>query len=205
MILLIESLILLMALVLIVHARQHFSDRFVWMFWGSGMILGILREIALVKIVGLYSYGDFNLTILGFPLIYLILWTNITYIAWQWANNYLDREYLKAKPWDQHLPLIFLTGVLIAFFMEALFSMYGLIIWKIDASRMIWGGTPLLAPFAYGFTAIAFISSVKVLSRETPQKWPTLALKLILAQPLAVLIILGLLLLTNLLIILIFS
>ncbi len=205
MILLIESLVFIMTVALIIHASQTYTTRFVLMFWGSGVILGILREIAVVQYIGLYAYGEFNITALGFPLIYLSIWTNFAYISWQWANNFLETEYLKARAWDHHMPFIFLTSVLIAFFLEALFSMYGLIIWNIDSSRLLWGSTPLLAPFAYGFTSIVFMSGVKVLSRETPQNWSVLSLKLILAQPITLLIILGLLLLTNLLIILIFS
>ena len=70
---------------------------------------------------------------------------------------------------------------------------------------MLWGKTPLLAPFAYGWTAVLFIKSLKILSREPKQNWQILVLKLSLAQPIVVLIVAGLLLLSNLAIILVFS
>ena len=95
--------------------------------------------------------------------------------------------------------------VLIAFFFEALISQYQLSVWNPDSNSTLWGNTPLLAPFAYGWTAVLFIKSLKLLSKESQQNWQILVLKLSLAQAPVVLILAGLLLLSNLAIILVFS
>ncbi|MBC8375527.1 MAG: hypothetical protein H8E26_05720 [FCB group bacterium] len=205
MIWLIEISIILVTVILVIHARTVYNLSFVKVLWISGMILGFLREYALSEIMKIYSYGDFHITLFGLPLIYMLFWTNIAYIGLIWSNNFLEREYLKAKPFDYHLPLIFLTMVLIAFFFEALLSQYGLLIWNLDSSSKLWGNTPILAPFAYGWTSVLFIKSLKLLSREPEQNWQVLVLKLSLAQPLVVLILAGMLLLSNLAIILVFS
>ncbi|MBT3252703.1 MAG: hypothetical protein HN995_08015 [Candidatus Marinimicrobia bacterium] len=205
MIWLIEISIILVTAILVIHARAVYNQSFVKVFWISGMIMGFLREYALNDIMKIYDYGDFHITLFGLPLIYTLFWTDIAYIGLTWSNNFLEREYLKAKPLDYHLPLIFLTMVLISFFFEALLSQYGLHIWKLDSSAKLWGNTPILAPFAYGWTVVLFIKSLKLLSKEPQQNWRVLVLKLSLAQPLVVLILAGLLLLSNLAIILVFS
>ncbi|NQV29763.1 MAG: hypothetical protein HQ508_02645 [Candidatus Marinimicrobia bacterium] len=205
MILTIELLTLLTSVVLMIHAANQYNLQFVALFWTAGMVMGILREIAFSGIINLYQYGNFQLVLFGVPLIFWVFWTNLAYIAWQWSNNFLDSEYLKAKPWDHNLPLIFLSMVGLSFFFEAFFSQYNLIYWKIDSIPMFWGQTPLMAPFAYGYTTLVFMSSLKILSKEASQAWQILSLKLLLAQPLVILAILGLLLITNLGIILVFS
>ncbi len=202
---LIEISIILVTGILIVHAVKAYNSAFVKVFWISGIILGILREYALGEIMNIYSYGDFHITLLGLPLIYTVFWADIAYIGLIWSNNLLEHEYLKAKPFDYHLPLIFLTAILIAFFFEALLSQYQLLIWHVASNTNLWGNTPLLAPFAYGWTSVLFIKSLKMLSKESQQKWQILVLKLSLAQALVVLILAGLLLLSNLAIILVFS
>ena len=205
MIWLIELSIILVTVILVTHAKVFYNASFVLVFWIAGVILGFLREYALGGIMELYSYGDFHITLLGVPLIYILFWTNIAYIGLIWANNFLKRDYLKAKPLDYHLPLIFLTMVLISFFFEALLSQYQLREWNLDSNSMLWGNTPLLAPFAYGWTAVLYVKSLKLLSKEPQQHWQILVLKLSLAQPLVVLILAGLLLISNLAIILVFS
>ncbi len=205
MIWLIEISIFLVTAILVIHARVFYNASFVLVFWASGFILGFLREYALAGVMDIYSYGDFHITLLGVPLIYTLFWTNIAYIGLIWANNFLKREYLKAQPFDYHLPLIFLTMVLISFFFEVLLSQYQLMNWHLDSNSMLWGNTPLLAPFAYGWTAVLYLKSLKLLSQEPQQDWQILVLKLSLAQPLVVLILAGLLLLSNLSIILVFS
>ena len=205
MIWLIEISIILVSAILVVHARFFYTLSFVLVFWISGFVLGILREYALAGIMDIYDYGDFHLTLFGIPLIFTIFWTNMAYIGLIWANNFLKRDYLKVKPLDYHLPLIFMTMVMISFFFEALLSQYQLVNWKLDSSSVLWGNTPLLAPFAYGWTAVLFLKSLKLLSKEPQQHWRILVLKFSLAQPLVVLILAGLLLLSNLAIILIFS
>ena len=205
MIWLIELSIFLVTAILVTHARVFYNASFVWVFWISGIILGFLREYALAGIMKIYSYGDFHITLLGVPFIFTLFWTDIAYIGLIWANNFLKRDYLKAKPLDYHLPLIFMTMVLISFFFEALLSQYQLLNWHLDSSSVLWGNTPLLAPFAYGWTAVLYLKSLKLLAQEPQQDWQILVVKLSLAQPLVVLILAGLLLLSNLAIILVFS
>ncbi len=205
MILTIELLTILMSVVLMIHAARAYNTQFVALFWSAGMVLGILREITFSGIMKLYQFGDFNLVLFGLPLIFALFWTNLIYVAWQWSNNFLDSEYLKAKTWDYNLPLIFMTMVLLSFFLEPLFSMHNLIIWRITSPHTFWGQTPILSPFAYGFTAVGFMSSLKILSIELPQKWQILILKMLVVQPLVILVILGFLFIINLSIILAFS
>ena len=205
MIWLIELSILLVTVILVTHAQYVYQKPFVLVFWISGAIMGFLREYALGGIMQLYTYGDFHIILFGLPLIYTLFWTDVAYIGLIWANNFLKRDYLRAKPLDYHLPLIFMTMVLISFSFEALLSQYRLMNWNVDSSSMLWGNTPLLAPFAYGWTAVLYIKSLKLLSKEPQDQWQILVLKLSLAQPIVILILAGLLLLSNLAIVLIFS
>jgi len=207
MILLIELIILLMTPILVFHAIRSYSIEFAKIFWMSGLFLGALREFALVYVSGLYSYGEFNITIAGFPLVYLLLWSNLSYVSWQWSNNYLGLDYLKAQTWDHHLALIFGTMILIAFFMESFFSQYQMIQWQLSTSLKLWGGVPVLGPFAYGFTSVFFMMSVKwALRGNSGQTKVSLTLlKMMLSQPLVVLALAGLLFCLNILIILIFQ
>lgn len=202
---LIEFAIILITGLLLIHARTVYSAAFVKVFWIGGMVLGSVREFTLTKIMKIYTFGGFHLVLNDIPLIYLLFWTNLAYIAFTWSNNFLEREYLKAKPFDYHLPLIFLTGVFFAFSYEAMLSQYSLVNWNLDSSSRLWGGTPLLAPFAYGWTLVLFIKGLKVMAAEPKQNWPVLVLKMTLAQPVLILILAGLLLLSNLAIILVFS
>ena len=205
MIWLIELSIILVTGMLIFHAQSVYNKSFILVFWISGVVMGFLREIAFVRVGELYAYGDFHFSIQGIPLIAILMWTNFSYIGWQWSNNFLKRDYLEAKPFDYHLPLIFMTMALIAFFFEAFQSQYGLIQWNLDSIVIQWGRTPLLVPFIYGWTGVAFIKSLKYLSQQPAQKWRLLTLKLALVQPIVVLIVIGLSFLSNLVIILLFS
>jgi len=205
MILAIELLTLVMSAVLMIHAARIYNSQFVALFWTAGMVFGILREIAFSGILKLYQFGEFHFVLFGLPLIFTLYWTNLTYIAWQWSNNFLDSEYLKAKPWDYNLPLIFMTMLFLSFFLEPFFSLHNLIIWKNNSTQMVFGETPLLASFAYGFTGMVFLSSLKILSKEPARQWQILILKMIVVQPVVVLVILGLLFIINLSIILAFS
>lgn len=202
---LIEISIFVVTGILIYHARAHYTLSFVKVFWIGGMVMGFFREYALGRIMDIYAYGGFHLSLLGIPIIYLLFWTDLAYIGLSWSNNFLEREYLKARPMDQHLPLVFLTMVLFALFYEAMLSQYQLIQWQVDSSKALWGGTAVLAPFAYGWTAVLFLKSLKILTAEREQDWQILVVKFSVAQPLVVLILCGLLLLSNLAIILIFS
>ena len=205
MIWLIELSIFIVTGILMYHVLLHYNDSFVKVFWIGGMVLGFFREYAVGNVMHIYSYGDFNLTLLGIPLIYLLFWTDLAYIGLSWSNNFLEREYLKSKPFDYHLPLIFLTMVLIALFFEAMLSQYQLIQWSVDSSKALWGGIPVLAPFAYGWTAVLLVKSLKTLTSEPRQDWRMLVVKFSVVQPVAVLILGGLLLLSNLAIVLVFS
>jgi len=205
MIWMIELAIIAVTAMLIRHARVHYTRDFVLVLWSGGAMMGLLREYALSGVMHLYSYGDFHLTYVGLPLIYLVFWTDLGYIGLVWSNNFLDREYLKVKPFDHHLPLVFLTLVFFAFFFEAMLSQVDLIRWQVDSYSKLWGGTPVLAPFAYGWTAVLFVKSLKILTLQKQQNLWQLALKFTLVQVPVVLMLGGLLLLSNLLIILVFS
>jgi len=205
MIWLLEFLIFAMTGLLLVHSILSRSLQFTLIFWSAGLIMGFLREMALSKISGFYSYGDFVLTLVGIPFVFLLLWTNLCYISWEWSNSYLGTEYFQSRGWDQHLPLIFLTMILSAFFFEALLSQFHLIRWQLDAMPMLWGNTPVLAPFTYGFTGVIFMKTFKILWDKPHQSWPLVTSWLVLIQPLVVLALMGSLFITNLIIILVFS
>ncbi len=205
MVWLIELLVLSMTVVLMYHAERANNLQFVKLFWFSGLIMGVLRELILAQVGGLYAYGAFNLTIFGMPVIFTVLWTNLSYVSWQWSDNYLGREYLSAQKWDHHLPLMFVTMVLIAFFFESLLSQYQLIHWKLGSFKTLWGGTPLLAPFAYGFTTVLYMQSLRWIIHRFENNWQSTTLQLAALQPLVVLVLMGLLFITNLIIILVYS
>jgi len=205
MIWLIEISLILITVILIVHAQAVYDPAFVKVFWGTGVFLGLFREYSLAHAMHLYEYGEFNITILGIPFIYLLFWSNLAYVGLIWSNNFLQRDYLRVPPFDAHLPLIFLTMVLVSFAIEAMFSQFGLIIWQVDSNSRLWGETPVLAVFAYGWTAVLFIKNFKILSWKPSPDWRILYLKVALAQVPVVLMLAGLLLLSNLGIILFLS
>ncbi|MCF7808501.1 MAG: hypothetical protein K9M49_07720 [Candidatus Marinimicrobia bacterium] len=205
MIFLIELALFIMTGLLIFHAIRSRSAQFALFFWQAGMVLGLLREVAMAKLSGLYTYGDFILTIGPVPFAMLLLWPNLAYISWEWANNYLGKEYFHERAMGQHLPLIFLTMMLASFLFESLFHQFQLIQWTLDpAIPIMLGSVPLLAPFAYGFTGLVFIKTFKILWNRPGESRFSVLTKLILVQPIGVLIIMGLLMITNLLIVLIF-
>lgn len=205
MVWLIELTLILMTGLLTFHAARTRSTQFMLIFWISGLIMSILREFALVKISEYYTYGDFHLTILGIPLVFLLLWPNLCYVSWEWSNGYLGMEYFHAKSWDQHLPLIFVTMIFVSFFFEALLSQYQLIHWQMDTMPTLWGSTPALAPYAYGFTGVIFMKSFKILWDKPQQSWPIAAIRIAALQPLLVLVLVGSLFLVDRTIILIFA
>ncbi len=205
MIWLIELLVLSMTCLLMYHAQRREHTEFVKLFWISGLSMGFLREASLVGISDLYSYGDFHLTLFGVPLIYGVIWTNFSYVSWQWSENYLGRKYLGASAWDHHLPLMFITMVFIAFFFEVLLSQAQLIHWNLDASKTLWGGVPILTPFAYGFTAVLFMITLRWIVAKPTGNWQVSTLKLSALQPLSILVLTALLFLTNLAAIIVFA
>ena len=205
MIILIEIILLAMTAILMIHARTQYSISFMKIFWISGFFMGLLRELAMVWMGGLYTYGNFHISLFGLPLVYGVLFSNFSYIAWQWSNNILGREYLRSEASDQNLPLVFLTMVLIAVFFETLLSQYDLIHWQVGSAKNLWGKTPMLAPFTYGFTAVLFLMSIKLISKYPAVNWKLATAKVIGLQPVVIVALMGLLLVSNLLIIFVFS
>jgi hypothetical protein len=195
-----------MTAILLIHAITSRSPQFALFFWLSGGIMALMREIAMSTLSGLQGYGDFTLKIGTIPLIMLLLWPNLIYISWEWANNFLRKEYFHEQNMGQHAPLIFITMVFASILFESLFYQFDLIHWNVDPIvPFILGIIPMLAPFTYGFTAVVFMKSFKLLWNLPNQTRSVMLSKLILIQPVNILIIMGLLLITNLLIVLVFS
>jgi len=206
MIPLVELAIFGMTGLLLVHAISSRSPQFALIFWLCGVVLGLLREIAMSYLSGLYGYGEFSLKLGAIPLVLLLLWPNLVYISWEWVNNFLKKEYFHEGAMGEHLPLIFLTMMLASLLFESLFHQFDLIQWNIDpVMPFILGAIPLLAPFAYGFTGVVFIKSFKYWWNQPGQTRGMIFSKLIIMQPINILIIMGLLLISNLLIIVVFS
>lgn len=173
-------------------------------FWSAGMIFGLLKETALIKYAGLYTYSGFHLMLAEIPLVYVVLWSNLSYVGLMMSENYLGRGYLSAKPMDYHLPLVFLTLVLTSFMLDVLYSTQSLIEWHVDSRRGLWSNTPILAPISMGFSAVVFLKSFKNVLQRSQRKNRSSLVPALAIQPVVVLILSALLLLTNLLIILIF-
>ena len=205
MVWLIELTLLVMTGLLALHAARTRSTQFMLIFWGSGLVMSILRELALVQISGLYIYGNFHVTFLGLPLVFLLLWPNLCYVSWEWGNSYLGQEYFHAKSWGNHLPLIFVTMLFASFSFEALLSQFELIQWQVESMPALWGNTPALASYAYGFTGVIFMKSFKMVWNQQQQSWPITAMRLAALQPLLVLILMGSLFIVDRTIILIFA
>lgn len=206
MIWLTELAIFLMTGLLLVHAIRSRSQQFAVIFWVSGFVLGLLREVSMSVVSDLYDYGDFIAWIGPIPLMLLLLWPNLVYISWEWSNNFLGSEYFHERAMGQHLPLIFLTMVLASFLFESLFSQFHLIRWTLDpVIPYILGAIPLMAPFAYGFTGVVFMKSFKIMWNRPGESRTSIFTKLLFLQIINVLIIMGLLLISNLLIVLFFS
>lgn len=200
-----ELVILFATVPLVYHAQKVYSRKLAILFWVTGFGLAVCRELAMTYFSGIYAYQHFHLVAFGFPLIFAVFWSNLIYVSWQWSNNLLGREFLTSKVMDQHLPLVFVVLMFLSFMLETSFSQYGLIDWKADSVKPLWGNTPLLAPFSYGFSGIVFLKGMRGLLKQE-HRFPARRLLTGLAlQPIIVIIIMGLLLITNAGIILIFS
>ncbi len=77
--------------------------------------------------------------------------------------------------------------------------------WRLASPKSLWGDTPLIAPFAYGITAVLYMKSVGYVIGTLSKNIHKTILKLLMLQPVVILIQLGLMLLLNLLIILVFA
>lgn len=206
MIWLIELSIFLMTGILLVHAIRSRSPQFALMFWVSGIFMALLREIGMSMLSGLYHYGDFIGMIGPVPLVIMLLWPNLIYVSWEWTNNFLGREYFREKSMGEHLPLIFLTLMLASFLFESLFHQFHLIRWTLDPIiPYLLGAIPFMAPFAYGFTGVVFLKVFKTIWNRPEQTRSTTFTQLILLQPIVILIFMGLMLITNLLTVLVFT
>lgn len=199
-----ELILILATLPLIWHAIRSYSTEQAILFWVGGLFFGLWREIAMTQISGLYVTDGFHLTLFSIPLISLILWSNLSYISWQWVNNLQGRDYLEAHRWDQHQPLLFITMVALAFVLETGFRQFEMSRWIIDSPKSLWGGTPLLAPFAYGFSGSLYLMGYKSLIQRSRPIWTSVSQSL-LVQAFLIIILMGLMLIMNTLIILIFS
>ena len=204
MILTLEILLILATLPLIWHSSRSYSMRTNLLFWLGGIVFALWRELTMIALGGIYSFQGFHLMLGHVPLVSILLWPNLSYISWQWANNLLGRDYLGTTAFDQHQPMIFLAMACLAFSLEAGFSQFGLVQWHVDSIRPLWGGTPLLAPFAYGFSACLYLKGFQILNGQQKPVWYLLSRSLLI-QPLLVVILMGLLLVTNSLIVIGFS
>jgi len=200
-----ELILLLLTLPLIYHSVHKYGGERTYIFWSAGLVFGITREFTLSSIAGLYHFHDFLFVVRELPLIYMVFWTNMAYIAWQWSNNLLDRDYFASSSFDQHQPLIFLILVFISFMIETAFSQYGMITWNVDSVKMLWENTPLLSPFAYGFSGSLFLKGLKIMSKHEGSPLVRRVWNTSIIQPVLILVLMGLLLLTNTSIVLFFS
>ena len=200
-----EILLLLATLPLIYHSLRSVGGEQTYIFWSAGLVFGVTREYTIVFLAGLYSYQDFQLVLFEFPIIYLVLWSNFSYLARVWTNHLLGREYDTAQAWDYHQPIIFLVLVCISFVLETSFAQYQMIHWDVDSARPLWEGTPLLAPFAWGFSGSLFLKGMKLMGKSAGKQLYMRVWNTSLIQPVLVLILMGLLLVINTLIVLVFS
>ena len=205
MILTLEILFVLSTGILFYHSQRSYGLTLTINIWFAGLAFGIIKELTMTRFGGLYTYAQFNLMAFDIPVIYAVFWTNLSYIAWQWSNNLLGRDYIRVKSFDQHQPIVFLVLVFMSFAIETLYAQFGLITWVLDSPRPLWENTPLLAPFAYGFSGVLFLKGIKVFLFGEGRSEPVLKINPLLIQPILVLVLMGLLFLWNTLIILSFS
>ncbi len=205
MILLTEFIIILIAAGLMFHAWRLESQAYVLAFWGGGAVLGLLRELVVVKFTPLYTYGDFTLMILGVPIIMILFWSNFTYIAMRWTENILDRSFTDSPRVDDQLPLIFLVMAAIAIAVEAYASQFGMIVWKAEPVLTLWGDTPAIVPFGYGAMGVLYALAFRGVWLRVAGSWRQALLYLAVLSPVIILMQLGFLLVVKVLIGLSFS
>lgn len=170
--LIIELVMILMTGILLWHAGEEQSPAFGLIFWITGGAFGFLRELLVIHFTHLYAFGDFTLWIFGVPVIYLLFWPNIIYIALRWSENASDESFLAVPSPHQLYPLIFLTMALIAIMVEAFGSQYQMITWNIGSRLVLWGKVPVFVPFSYGLMGVLFLFALRETWRQIidPQK-----------------------------------
>jgi len=159
MILITELIIILSAGILLLHAGKDETHEFATLFWVGGGVMGFTREWVMTQYTHLYSYGDFSLSLNGVPLVFLLFWTNMAYVALRWSENILHGErYLEVNPANYFYPIVFLISCALAMMISAFGSQYDLIHWHFQSKLMLWGKTPLAVSFEYGVVTVVYLS-----------------------------------------------
>ncbi len=156
MILLTELLVIVMTLILIPHAIRTQGREKTILFWSCGGVLGLVREWIVIRFTPLYDYAGFTLEVAGLPLIMALFWSNLTYVAMVWTENWTGRNFLEDERVDDLLPGIFLVMAVISIAIEAYASQFHMIHWKAQPILQLWGGTPVIVPFGYGAMGVLF-------------------------------------------------
>ena len=167
MILITELIIILSSGILLWHAGKEDSFEFTVLFWIGGGVMGFTREWVMTQYTQLYSYGDFTLSLNGVPVIFLLFWTNLAYVALRWSENiFHGKRYLDVNPPHYFYPIVFLISCALAIMISAFGSQYDLIHWNIQSKLMLWGRTPLIVPFEYGVMAVVYLSVFREIWRR---------------------------------------
>lgn len=188
MILLTEVIIVLMSLGLIFHSLRVEGKSFALIFWGAGGLLGFLRECFVVWFTPLYDFGDFTFTVLGIPVIMALFWSNFSYVALRWTENLFSTSFVESSRVDDQLPVIFAIMAAISLAFEAFASQYNMIIWRAQPVLTLWGGTPVVLPFAYGAMGVLYLSAFRMIWRQRFKDAARSMLFLMMLVPLIILI-----------------
>ncbi|MCF7797643.1 MAG: hypothetical protein K9N11_10000 [Lentisphaeria bacterium] len=149
--------------ILLVHAIQEKSPEFALYFWLGGAWFGFIRELLVANYSHLYMYGGFTIWLFKVPVIFLVFWTNFTYVAFVWSENALNETVMKngRSPGPNFYPLMFLILVVLGIMVEAFGSQFQMIYWQIDSPYTLWGGVPVVIPFSYGLMGILYLAGFR--------------------------------------------
>lgn len=161
MFLITEITIVIMSALLIWHASEAESPGFAVFFWLGGAWFGLLREWLIANYTHLYTYGDFTLWLFKVPVVYLLFWTNFTYVALRWSENALGEKFFATKSVHNFYPLMFLILVVLGMMVEAYGAQFRMIHWQFDTPLELWGGVPVLIPFSYGLMGMLYLAAFR--------------------------------------------
>jgi len=159
--LIVEMVMILMTAILLWHAGEEQSPSFGLIFWVTASLFGFLKEILAIHFTHFYAFSGFTLWLFGVPVVYLLFWPNIIYVALRWSENATAESFLASTSPHQLYPLIFLTMAVIAIMFEAFGSQYQMITWNIGSNLVLWGKVPVFVPFSYGIMGILFLYALR--------------------------------------------
>ncbi len=193
MILYLEVSQYVLAVALIAHAIRSRSGEFALLFWFGGFLLGFFREMSVLRLLHLYTFGDYYLTLFGVPLVSGLLWSNFIYLAIWLVRSFTMIDVTQGRVSSRGFLTAGAIVVLLGCLYDYLAVGYGLIKWAPGWSPLP-GGIPPERVLEYGMTSILYMMAFRGV-RAGPWNTTRRMVGLILLNPLLIVLGLGFMLL----------